>query len=156
MTAFLRASSWHRPRIGRLTMLLGSAFVAMALVAACGGDDDDGAGSGAEEGGDGGGSESTVIEVSATSFQFSSAVIEMGEDEAFTVRFANNDDGVPHSFAIFDDDGAAGTAGAVVSTTGVFSGVAEQGFEVSLGLPAGTYRFQCEVHANMTGTMNVS
>ena len=156
MTMFLRPASWRLARVGRLVLLLGSCLVTVTLVAACGGDDDDDAGSGDEAGGNGNGGEATVVEVRATNIQLGTATLEVGADEAFTVRFENGDEGVPHSFAIFDDEGNAGDAGALIASTGIFSGLAEQGFEVSLGLPAGDYRFQREVHGNMTGTLTAS
>ena len=153
MTMFLRPRSWRRACAGRLALLLGSSFIAIALVAACGGDDDDNGGG--DAGGSGGGNETAVIEVSASNIQFGTASLFVGADEAFTVRFDNRDDGVPHSFSIFDDDGNAGDAGAQIASTGIFTGPDERGFTINLGLPAGDYRFQCEVHASMTGTLNV-
>ncbi len=156
MTMFLRPASSRRARARRLVLLLGSCLVTIALVAACGGDDDDAAGSGEEDGGNGNGGETTVLEIRAVNIQFGTDSLKVGADEAFTVRFDHGDQGIPHSFAIFDDDGNAGEAGALIASTGIFSGLAEQGFEVSPGLPAGDYRFQCEVHPSMTGTLTAS
>ena len=146
--------------IWRLAAALSVALLAVAFVAACGDDDDDdGGGNGGENGengdagnggnGSGGATEITVI---ASGTSFGVGTLEVAADTAFTVTFDNQDAGIPHSFAIFDDDGVAGAEGERIATTGIFGGVATETVEVR-ALPAGDYRFQCEVHANMTGTL---
>lgn len=75
--------------------------------------------------------------------------VTAGQD--FTVTFDNQDNGVPHTFAIL----AEHTGTQVFYTTGQTVGVKKMDFKVTANkLPrAGTYHFHCEVHpTQMQGT----
>ncbi len=69
-------------------------------------------------------------------------------DQPFTIRFANNDAGVPHNAEIKDGSGATVFLGEI------FNGVDTRDYAVP-ALPAGTYTFVCTVHPNMTGTLTI-
>lgn len=89
----------------------------------------------------------TVVEISAsssTAFDESEFTVPTGE--AFQIRFANQEAGVPHNVEVKD------AAGATVVRGDIISGVAEATYDVP-ALEAGAYPFLCSVHPNMTGTI---
>ena len=113
----------------------------MALVAvACGGGGDQG-------GGDGGGE---TVQLAAKDISFDTDEIMLTAGAQTTVEFDNQDD-LPHNFAISQDESAE---------TAIFQGDIVEGpntTEYSFTAPdAGTYFFRCDVHPNqMTGTVVV-
>lgn len=94
----------------------------------------------------GGSSGGATIAMSAAGLQFSTDQIAGPADVANTISFDNQDAGVPHDIAIFNDAGF---------TDNVFTGDLVTGpasIEYSLpALPAGTYYFRCDVHTTMQG-----
>jgi hydroxyethylthiazole kinase-like uncharacterized protein yjeF len=74
--------------------------------------------------------------------------IDSDTGQAFTLKFTNQDAGVPHNVHIKDSSGAE------VAKTDIISGVATTSIQVP-ALKAGTYPFVCDVHPNMTGTITV-
>ena len=66
----------------------------------------------------------------------------------FTIRFHNNDAGVPHNVDIH----RASATGPSVFKGEIFPGVDFRIYEVPT-LAAGTYIFVCDVHPTMTGTL---
>lgn len=135
---------------------LGIVLAAVALVAAaCGGDSDppgpaaDGAtapastnpgaatpsGNGAEK----------VLELSAENIAFSASSLEAAAGEV-TIRFANNDDGVPHNLHV--------TGSGVDDKTDIEPGPVKQ--RLAMTLPSGTYTYVCDVHPQqMTGELTI-
>lgn len=89
-----------------------------------------------------------VVEVAAKNVAFTSDALEAPADTPFTIRFQNDDEGVPHNVEIKDASGASVFKGEV------FNGTATRDYAVP-GLPAGSYTFICTVHPNMTGTLTV-
>lgn len=136
---------------------LGAVLAVVALLAvACGGDSDppgpaaDGAtapastdpGAAPRSGGGGGG---TTLELSAENVAFSASSLEADAGEV-TIRFANNDDGVPHNLHV--------TGGGVDDRTDIEPGPVDQ--RLALTLPRGTYTYVCDVHPQqMTGRLAI-
>jgi plastocyanin len=101
----------------------------------------------APSGGTSGGT-GTVIDETAQNIAFQQTELTAPANTAFTIHFDNQDSGVPHNMQIKDASGNA------VFTGDLVTGVAQKDYSVP-ALPAGTYTFVCQVHANMTGTLTV-
>ncbi|HSG84715.1 MAG TPA: cytochrome c oxidase subunit II, partial [Candidatus Limnocylindrales bacterium] len=89
-----------------------------------------------------------ILEISAQNIAYDTAQLTAPADQPFTIRFANNDAGVPHNVEIRDSSGASLFMGEI------FNGVDTRDYAVP-ALPAGTYTFICTVHPNMVGTLTV-
>lgn len=87
-----------------------------------------------------------VITITAANIAFGESEVEAPADRAFTIRFENNDAGVPHNVEIKD----AGNQS--VFTGEIFNGVETRDYSVP-ALAAGEYAFVCTIHPNMTGTL---
>jgi plastocyanin len=114
------------------------AFVAVA----CGG------GGGDQGGGGGGGS---TVQLVAKDLSFDTDQITLTAGAQTTVQFDNQDQGLPHNLAIYEDESAE---------TAIFQGDIVEGpstTEYSFTAPdVGTYFFRCDVHpTQMTGTVVV-
>jgi plastocyanin len=90
----------------------------------------------------------TVVPVAAKDLAYNTSALAAPADEPFTIRFANNDDGLPHDVQIKDASGATVFAGDLVT------GPATVDYQVP-ALKAGTYTFLCSIHPTMTGTLTV-
>ncbi len=89
-----------------------------------------------------------VIDLTAEGIAFQQTELSAPADAPFTIRFHNQDAGVPHDVVIKD-------AGNQVMFQGdIINGVAVEDYDVP-ALPAGTYQFVCTVHPNMVGTLTV-
>jgi cytochrome c oxidase subunit II len=104
--------------------------------------------SGAPGGGQTGGQTGPTVQISAQNIAFQQQSVDAPADTAFTIAFANQDAGVPHNIQILDASGNSAFKGAI------FAGVATQNYAVP-ALKAGTYKFVCDVHPNMTGQLTV-
>ena len=89
-----------------------------------------------------------VVQISAQNIKFSTDQLAAPANTPFQLEFQNNDDGIPHNVEIKDGNGAT------VFNGEVFSGVSKQDYAVP-AMAAGTYKFLCSVHTNMTGTLTV-
>jgi len=93
----------------------------------------------------------TTVDVSATNVQFDQTAISAPADTPFTIKFQNNDAGVPHNIVIQD--------GETINDPPLFDGEIFAGVDSRLypvpPLKAGSYLFSCKVHPNMTGTLTV-
>ncbi len=87
-----------------------------------------------------------TIEAKGVAFVQSSATAPAGKP--FTIVFDNQDANVPHNIQVLDSAGASKFKGPI------FSGVAAKVYDVP-ALAAGSYKFVCDVHPNMTGTLTV-
>jgi cytochrome c oxidase subunit 2 len=94
-----------------------------------------------------GGSAATV-EVSAKNIAFEQQALSAPAGQAFTLAFTNDAAGVPHNVQILDANGGSAFKGEI------FNGVATKDYSVP-ALEAGTYKFVCDVHPNMTGELTV-
>ena len=114
------------------------AFVAVA----CGGGGDGNAG------GAGGGA---TVDLVARDTSFDTGEITLTAGAQTTVHFDNQDEGLPHNFAIYEDESAE---------TPIFQGDIVEGpntTDYTFTAPdAGTYFFRCDVHpTQMSGTVVV-
>jgi plastocyanin len=114
--------------------------VSVALVAvACGG-----GGDGNQDGGGGG----TTVQLTVSDISFDKDEITLTAGAQTTVELDNQDEGLPHNFALYEDESAATT---------IFQGDTVEGpvtTEYTFTAPdAGTYFFRCDVHpTQMSGT----
>jgi plastocyanin len=123
----------------RIVIAASLAFVAVA----CGG-------GGGDQGGGGGGG-GTTVQLVAKDLSFDTDQITLTAGAQTTVEFDNQDEGLPHNLAIYEDESAE---------TAIFQGDIVEGpstTEYSFTAPdAGTYFFRCDVHpTQMTGTVVV-
>jgi cytochrome c oxidase subunit 2 len=92
-----------------------------------------------------------TVEVSATNIAYDQTSISAPANTPFTIRFQNNDAGIPHNIVIHD--------GTSISDPALFDGEIFNGVDSRLypvpALKPGTYLFSCKVHPNMTGTLTV-
>lgn len=94
----------------------------------------------------------TELKIVAENITFDQKCLAVPADTPFTVEFANNDGGVPHNVSIAADPDWT----QVLFTGEVFEGVDTRVYQVP-GLPAGVYRFRCDIHPipAMSGTFVV-
>jgi len=90
----------------------------------------------------------TVIKIKALNIAFDPTAVDAPAGQAFTIDFDNQDAGIPHNISISD------TGGQTVFRGDIFPGVATKAYSVP-ALQAGAYKFICDVHPNMTGTITV-
>jgi plastocyanin len=96
-------------------------------------------------GGAGGGG--GTVQISAMNVAFEQKDVSAPAGAAFTIHFDNKDAGQPHNINIKDASGASVFKGDLIT------GPAAVDYQVP-ALKAGTYTFVCDVHSNMTGTLN--
>ncbi|HEX5039730.1 MAG TPA: cupredoxin domain-containing protein [Candidatus Limnocylindria bacterium] len=134
-------------RAGILTM----AVAATLALAACSSSSP----SQAAESGDnaGGGGTATVtdgaVTITAENLQFDANVIQATAGEDFTITLVNNDS-APHNISLYTEEGGE---------TIVTGDTADPGATVTVdvsGLDAGTYYFHCDIHPEMSGSVEVS
>ena len=87
--------------------------------------------------------------ISAQNIQFDTDHLGAPAGQGWVLVFANNDAGVPHNVEIL------GALGASVFRGEVVTGPTTVSYQIP-ALPAGTYKFLCDVHPPMTGTLTVS
>jgi plastocyanin len=104
-----------------------------------------------EGGGEGGGPGGAVIEVAASGLRFDTSTIELVADQPATIRFDNQDAGVQHNIAIYEDD----SLGKLLFKGDLVTGPDTIEYRVP-ALPAGTYYFHCDVHPTMNGQVVVA
>jgi heme/copper-type cytochrome/quinol oxidase subunit 2 len=92
-----------------------------------------------------------TIELSAKDIAFGQATLSAPADTPFTIKFTNDDPGVPHDVVIH--------SGPTIGDAALFDGEIFNGVDSRLypvpPLKAGTYLYSCKVHPNMTGTLTV-
>jgi plastocyanin len=101
--------------------------------------------------GSGGGGAPATASISAAALAFNTDTLSFPADTPVTLTFDNNDAGIPHNVAIYQDQ---------AYTQAKFSGEIVTGpTSVTYDVPplaAGTYYFKCDVHATMNGTVSVT
>ncbi len=113
--------------------------ISVAVVAvSCGG------GGEVQDGGGGG----TTVQLTASNTSFDTEEITLTAGAETTIQFDNQDQGLPHNFALYEDESAA---------TAIFQGDTIEGpdtTEYTFTAPdPGTYFFRCDVHpTQMMGT----
>jgi plastocyanin len=103
---------------------------------------------GGEPGGGGGGP--GAVTVVAQNITFDTSEIDLPADTPSTITFDNQDAGVPHNIAIFNDE----SLGENLFTGEIVTGPATAEYQVP-ALPAGEYYFHCDIHPNMNGSVVV-
>ena len=88
--------------------------------------------------------------VVAQDLAFDTEVISLPPDQETELTFDNEDAGVEHNIAIFTDESASES----LFTGATFPGVATQTYAIP-ALAEGEYFFHCDVHTNMSGTVEV-
>jgi plastocyanin len=84
-----------------------------------------------------------TLDIAAVNIQFDRSVLTAPADKPFAIWFANRES-APHNMSI------QGNGDLFVGE--IFSGPAERIYQVQ-PLPAGEYRFVCDLHPTMTGTL---
>lgn len=95
-----------------------------------------------------GGAAATTLDVVALNIAFQPTDLSAPADSPITIKFDNQDSGIPHDIQIKD------SSGKVVFTGDLVTGPAKADYNVG-PLAAGSYPFVCTVHPNMTGTLKV-
>lgn len=124
-----------------MTTRLVTATAVALLVAACGGGDDDGAASG--DCLDGTSGEVTIV---AKDLSWDAECIDATAEEELVISVDNRDAGVNHNLHLKDAPGKPKTElepGPVVQ-------------ELTVTLPTGSYKYVCDIHPNMVGTLEVA
>ena len=92
----------------------------------------------------------TGLRILANNLTFSTNCLAAPANQAFTITFANQENGIPHNVSIYP----SGQGGDALFKGGIVTGVQTTVYRVQ-GLPAGTYYFQCDVHPDMNGALVV-
>jgi plastocyanin len=87
-----------------------------------------------------------AVHIDAKDIAFTQSSVKAPAGRAFQIVF-NNQDGAPHNVTILGPDGSAAFTGDVVTASSTTYSVP--------ALKAGSYRFRCDIHPNMTGTLVV-
>ena len=90
----------------------------------------------------------TTLHLSARNIAFDTDHLEAPAGQAFVLEFGNDDAGIPHNVEIMGPDGTTLFRGQIISGPSTVS------YQVP-ALAAGDYRFVCDVHPEMTGTLTV-
>ncbi|HEX8098656.1 MAG TPA: cupredoxin domain-containing protein, partial [Actinomycetota bacterium] len=80
----------------------------------------------------------------AKNISFDKNCLAAPANKPFSIRFTNEDAGVPHNVAIL-------SSGKELFTGEIVTGPKTSTYRVE-ALPAGTYEFHCDVHPSMKGT----
>ena len=89
-----------------------------------------------------------TLNITAQNIQFDTDHLEAPAGQAWVLEFNNNDPGIPHNVEILDATGASVFKGQIVT------GPTRVSYQVP-ALAAGSYKFLCDVHPTMTGTLTV-
>jgi plastocyanin len=89
------------------------------------------------------------VQVTARNLQFDPTTLS-APPEAFTLVFDNEDPGIPHNLAIYTDS----TASKSLFVGDTFNGPKTTDYRIP-ALGPGSFFFRCDVHPQMTGTINV-
>lgn len=81
---------------------------------------------------------------------FNTQTITVKAGQPLHLRIENEDAGILHNIAVYADDAAT----VLVQRGALFDGPDERDFRFA-PFPAGTYRFQCDLHPTMNGTFVV-
>jgi plastocyanin len=91
----------------------------------------------------------TSLTLAAKNVQYDKACLAAPANTAFTIKFSNNDSGIPHNVDIMSSSKSLFAGKIVKGPTSVTYNVPS--------LPAGSYQFHCDIHpSEMNGTFVVS
>jgi plastocyanin len=97
--------------------------------------------------------ENGVVNIVAQGVQFDVPCFNVPAGEPFTIAFDNQDAGQPHNVAIYPSADEISPDAALLQGD-IITGPDQIEYQVD-ALDAGTYYFQCDVHPQMNGTVNV-
>jgi len=100
-------------------------------------------------GGGGGGGVSDTVEIEAHGLAFDVGELTLPADTEVTVVFTNSDDGIPHNWAMYTEQG-----GEAIFQGEIITGPSEIEYTFTTPGP-GDYFFQCDLHPDMTGMVTV-
>ena len=89
--------------------------------------------------------------MTAKDLAFDTSTIELTAGQVTTLTFSNQDPGVQHDIAIYEDD----TLAVELFKGEIITGPDEIGYEIP-ALDPGTYYFLCLVHPTMNGSVVVT
>ncbi|MFA7563250.1 MAG: cupredoxin domain-containing protein [Methanoculleus sp.] len=89
----------------------------------------------------------TVVNLTAENIAFDTDTITVPAGAEVTVNFENKDDGVPHNFAVYDDNLRSES----FFVGDIITGPDETEYTFTAPSEPGTYYFQCDVHPSMNG-----
>lgn len=87
--------------------------------------------------------------ITANGLKFDRAELTIPAGKAFQLLFENRE-GAPHNVRIYGDN-----VDQPLFTGEVFTGPGSRTYDVP-AIPAGTYKFRCDVHTDMAGTVTAS
>jgi len=133
-------------RAGLLTL----AIAAVVALAACSSSDASEPAISTDQGGGTATVTDGAVTITADNLAFDASVIQATAGEDFTITLVNNDS-APHNISIYTEEGGEliGSAGATAEGDQTVT------IDVS-ALDAGTYYFQCDIHPDMNGSVQVS
>ncbi len=91
------------------------------------------------------------VEVEAEDFSFEPNTVTVGAAAAIELKFKSRDEGVPHTFTVYESENAERQ----IFDTGNLTGDAEETYRFAAPSEAGSYFFRCDVHPEMTGAFVV-
>ncbi len=95
--------------------------------------------------------EEVAIEITSQSIAFDKKTIIVSAGAKVTMNFHNQDNGVPHNFALYQDSSKQ----KAFFKGEIFKGVADKTYRFTAPSEPGSYYFQCDVHHQMNGTFQV-
>jgi len=141
-----------------VSFLLAAAFSAVVL--GCGGDEDeatDAAGTVERAAGtpasaiEGGGDGQTRLQIAAANLEFDKDELTAAANSEVTIEFRNEDEGVLHNLAVYEDESAR----EALFVGEMFAGADSRTYRFTTPA-AGEYFFRCDVHPDtMNGTFRV-
>ena len=93
-----------------------------------------------------GATDGTLLKEVASGVQFQSTTLEAPAGQPFQIEFDNQDAGIVHDIQIFD------ASGGILFEGETITGPVKTTYSVP-ALTAGTYKFACKWHPNMTGQL---
>jgi plastocyanin len=100
--------------------------------------------------------EGAVVMVTAQNTAFDTDCLAAPADTAFSLVLDNQDAGIPHNVAIFEDSSLSSRLGGATDAGDFITGPDQTTYEVS-ALAPGTYYFHCDLHPpQMNGTFVVA
>ncbi len=89
----------------------------------------------------------TTVDISAKDMKFNTSTITVPAGATVTMNFDNQDSGIPHNVAVYEDK----TAAKSIYKGEIITGPKKTTYTFTAPSKAGTYYFQCDVHPSMNG-----
>ncbi len=92
-----------------------------------------------------------TIELTARKIAFDRKSITVRTGQKVSIKFHNQDDGIPHNFALYIDSSAS----QAIFQGEIITGVKDITYAFTAPKDIGDYYFQCDVHPVMNGIFKV-